>query len=294
MSTLDEAVAYGQGIERPFRCHVHEDSNASASVNVVKGVWFCHSCHASGTVDGKTTPKVSDLQSMLEPDESCRVYPDAYLELFEEPVYWRTRFTNWVCHAMGLGQDPFTSDATFPVHTPGGLLAGVGRRHLTEDKHSRYLYPKRWSASMTLFGTGGRYPALPVLVLVEGAADATACWEVGAPGLAVYGSGVHLPQRDLLVRYNPKLILAGFDMDAAGERATTSAFKTLGRIAPIVRVQWPAKDPGECKPAQRVAALITAVGRSGYGGNVIKAWQRNIDDMKSSYESFVEEQYGRK
>ena len=289
MSTLAEAIAHGQGTERPFRCTVHEDTQASASVNVIKMVWHCFACLASGTVDGKKAPKIEELQAMLEPEKAVRVYPVAYLELFEDAEYWQSRFAPWVCHAMGLGSDPFTGDATFPVHTPGGLLAGVGRRHLDPETGTRYLYPKRWSASMTLFGSGGRYPPAPVLVLVEGAADATACWEVGAPGLAVYGSGVHLPQRDLLTRYNPKLILLGFDMDEAGERAVSGAFSTLANIAPMARVRWPAKDPGECSPIQREMALLNAVSRSGYGGNVISTWQYNVETMKENYARYVEE-----
>lgn len=289
MSTLDEAIASGQGVERPFRCTEHDDHMASASVNVLKNVWFCHACHASGTVDGKKAPKVADLQAMLEPEAGVRVYSQAYLELFSDPVYWRTRFPEWLCHAMDLGHDPFTDSGTFPVHTPGGLLAGVGRRAVTQDKHARYLYPRRWSASMTLFGTNGLYPGLPVLVLVEGAADASSCWEVGAPGLGVYGSGVHLPQRDLIVRYNPKLILLGFDMDEAGVKATKSAFKILGKIAPMTRVYWPKNDPADCGPKARLEALLSAVGRSSYGVSVTQRWKDNIKVMKQSHQRFVEE-----
>ena len=290
MDTLEEAIAHGQGVERPFRCTQHPDTQASASVNVIKMVWFCHACQATGAVDGKKAPKVADLQAMLNPEEAVRVYPDAYLELFDDPIYWHTRFPNWVCHAMNLGHDPFSNAGTFPVHTPGGQLAGVGRRYVTDDKHARYMYPKRWSAASTLFGTGGKYPGLPVLTLVEGAADATACWEVGAPGLGVYGSGVHLPQRDLIVRYNPKLILLGFDMDDAGNKAVTNAFKILGRIAPMQRVYWPKNDPADCTPRARLKALLSAVGRSNYGVNVTDDWDLNIQAMTGNHQRFVEEQ----
>ena len=292
MSTLDDAIANGQGTERPFRCTVHEDNQASATVNVLKGVWFCHACHASGHVDGKKkAPKVEELQAMLEPEKTVRVYPQAYLELFRTPGYWLDRFDPWTCHAMGLGEDPFTGDATFPVHTPGGLLAGVGRRRVTEDKHSRYYYPRHWSASMTVFGTNGRYPTLPVLTLVEGAADASSLWEVGAPALAVYGSGVHLPQRDLLVRYNPKLILLGFDMDEAGELATTRAFSALGRLAKLARVRWPAKDPGDCTQGERRLALQNAVRASGYGVEQTPIWDRTIEQIQQSYQDYLQESH---
>lgn len=289
MDTLAEAIASGQGVERPFRCTEHPDTQASASVNVVKGVWYCHACQATGTVDGKKAPKVEDLQAMLEPEKSVRVYPTAYLELFDDPIYWRTRFPAWVCHAMGLGHDPFNDAGTFPVHTPGGQLAGVGRRFVTEDKHARYLYPPRWSAASTLFGYSGKYPALPVMCLVEGAGDATGVREVGCPSAAVYGSGVHLPQRDLIVRYNPKLILLGFDMDAAGNKAVKRAFSMLGKIAPMQRVKWPKNDPADCTPDQRRDALLNAVSWSKYGVNVTEDWDSNIETMTLAYRRFVEE-----
>ena len=114
----------------------------------------------------------------------------------------------------GLGQDPFTSDATFPVHTPQARLAGVGRRKLDPGDGPRYLYPKVWSASQSLFGVKAWSGRHRVVVLVEGAADAVACWEVGVPALACYGAGLHLPQVELLARYAPDLVLAGFDNDA--------------------------------------------------------------------------------
>ena len=39
--SLREALDSGRGIERPFNCPVHPDAHASASVNVLKGVWHC-------------------------------------------------------------------------------------------------------------------------------------------------------------------------------------------------------------------------------------------------------------
>lgn len=290
-ATLEEALAFGQGTERPFRCTEHDDTLASASVNVLKGVWFCHACQASGRVDNKKPPRIEELQAMLEPEVAVREYPEAWLELFTQPgpKYWDNRFEPWVTHLLRMGHDPFTGDATFPVHTPAGQLAGVGRRHLTEEKQARYLYPRRWSASVTLFGTNGLYPALPVVCAVEGAADAASVWEVGCPAVGVYGSGFHMPQVELMVRYRPKLILLGFDMDEAGEKAVTRAFKQLHRIAPLKRVYWPKKDPADTPRRLRREALLKAVTASQYGVNVIPAWDRFIAEKKREYETFAEE-----
>lgn len=302
--TLEDALATGQGTERPFRCFVHDDSTASASVNVIKNVWYCHACHASGAVNSKRTPKIEELAAMLEPEKTARIYPEAFAELYANPQYWTTRFAPWVCWDKGLGEDPFTGDATFPVHTPGGKFAGVGRRRVVEvddekevfgekkvvgkKRQTRYLYPRNWSASMTLFGTAGRYPSIPVLTLVEGAADATACWEVGCPAFAVYGAGVHLPQVELLARFNPKVILLGFDMDEAGERAVTRAFTALSSMADLHRVRWLEKDPGEMTPTERRRALVRAVRRSDYGVDVVPRWDAYVADRKEAYRKHVE------
>jgi hypothetical protein len=288
--TLQDALTRGQGIERPFRCEVHEDTLASASVNVLKGVWYCHACHATGSVDTKKAPSLEALEAMMKPEQAVRVYPAAFLELYDAPVYWLTRFPAWVTHAMGLGEDPFTGDATFPVHTPGGLLAGVGRRkQVVEEKASRYLYPRHWSSGSTLFGTAGRYPRLEVLCLVEGAADATSLWEVGCPALAVYGSGLHMPQRELLHRYAPKLILLGFDMDDAGRGGVERAFRMIGRVAPLKTVYWPRNDPAACDPDQRLRTLLSTVARAGYGDDVLPRWSENVTAMTKEYERFMED-----
>jgi hypothetical protein len=147
--TLEEVLVSGQGIERPFRCSQHDDRMASASVNVVKQVWYCHACGAKGKVDDKRAPSVEALLALMSPEKAARHYPDAYLELFDwpGPKYWDHRLAPWVTHQLGMGQDPLSGDATFPVYTPAGVLAGVGRRHVTQDKQTRYLYPKDWSAA---------------------------------------------------------------------------------------------------------------------------------------------------
>lgn len=293
MSTADslqEALDNGQGVERPFRCPDHDDHFASASVNVVKGVWYCFSCQANGKVGSKKAPKLTELEAMMRPEITPRIYPEAFLELYIHPIYWRSRFPAWLCHVMGLGEDPFTSDATFPVYTGTGLFAGVGRRKQEVEEHeSRYRYPAGWSASQSLFGTRGRYRQYDVIALGEGPADASAIWETGCPGLAVYGSGVHLPQLDLIARYAPKLILLGFDMDAAGDRATTAATQLLSSMAIVQTVHWPKKDPGESPVHTRTAALQTAVAQSGYGKTQEKEWTHNVESMQTTYQSYCKE-----
>jgi hypothetical protein len=290
--TLEEALASGQGIERPFKCSAHDDQNASASVNVVLGVWYCYACRASGKVgDKKKAPSLDLLRAMMEPETSVREYPNAFLELFAAPDYWLDRFPAWLCWNTGLGNDPFTGDATFPVHTPSGRLAGVGRRR--EQGEPRYRYPHNWAASRVL--AGDWYICTPtrakVVVLTEGYADAAAVWECGVPGYGCYGSGIHLPQIETLAAKHPAVVLLGFDMDEAGERATDAAHDTLGHLFPLYRVEWSHPDPAATPVGERLEDIERSVRAAGYGAKdeVPRGWVTAVADAKAAYESYLEE-----
>lgn len=290
--TLEEALEFGQGVERPFRCPIHEDTMASASVNVVKGVWFCHACFSKGVVDpsSKRTPTVAEIRAILEPERAGRIYPTAWLELFsieQRPdAYWHTRFPAWVCWLLGLGEDPFSGEATFPVYTPSGQLAGVGRRAVAEK---RYRYPANWSASTQMGGARGRITPVDVLCIVEGMADAVAVRETGCMALCQWGSQLHRPQIEFISRHNPKLILLGQDMDEAGERGVSLAFRQLHRVAPMKRVRWSRNDPAESPLGLRRAALAKAVGASNYGVDVIPQWERAVTSAKDFHARAMEE-----
>ena len=289
--TLQEALAHGQGTERPFRCHVHEDTSPSASVNVLKGLWVCYACGASGSVDDKVAPKPEDLEAMLQPERRARVYPLAYNDLFVQPgpIYWHTRLSPWVVHQLGMGEDPVNGFATFPVHLEDGRFAGVGRRDPDPGAEQRFLYPSGWSASRSVFGAWGRYHPWEVLTLVEGASDAAAVQETGCPGLAVYGSGVKKPQIEQIARFSPKLIMLGFDMDTAGEKAVTAAFSQLSRISSLIRVRWPEKDANAVPLGLRRDVLFRTVSASGYRGDVARMWNKRVVDGKVDHESYLEE-----
>lgn len=285
--TLEEAMTLGRGTERPFRCHMHDDSNASASVNVLKGVWFCYACRAHGSADDKKAPAIADLLSMTEPEKAVRAHQESYLDLFDAPQgYWSTRFPDWLVWHQRLGQDPFTGFATFPVRTSKGRLAGVGRRDNDPQAQPRYKYPSRWSASRMLHGMptterGG------LVVLTEGAADKESLTEVGITAYGCYGAGIHFPQVELLLQTNPKLVLCGFDMDEAGERATALTVAALEDHVEVSRVQWTAKDPADSPLLERegaVLAAIIAVSGMAYAADCSQRWSERVQMMKTTYE----------
>lgn len=294
MTTLQEAIELGQGIERPFRCPdpEHDDKNASASVNVLKGVWFCYACNARGAVDAKKAPSLDLLAQMMEPEKTCRIYPESYLDTFGYPGYWLSRFPDWLCWYAGLGEDPVTGHGTFPVRTPEGRLAGIGRRITDaevakakeEDGNpSRYKYPYRWSASRTLgrtLSSGGN-----LLVLVEGYADAVALAEQGIPAACVYGSALHYPQVEFVLRAKPKLVILGMDSDPAGEKGAAQSMQSLSRFTgDIARVTWPMKDPGECSKLQRLQTVRGVV-----GDEYLEDWMKAVANMRAAFQRHIEE-----
>lgn len=232
----------------------------TASVNVLKNVWVCYSCHDKGAVDSTRVPSDNELVAMLSPDVAARSYPQSWLELFNTTGYWNERFPDWVCWFLGFGEDPFSGEGTYPVHTPGGQLAGVCRRALTEGPWPKYKYPRSWSASRALFGTHGKWPRSPIIALFEGAADAAAGWEVGLTSFATYGSGLHMPQVELIERMGPELILLGQDNDDAGNNGAHDAMDSLAGTAEVVRIYWGEhNDPAEMTAEDRAEAILDVV-----------------------------------
>lgn len=285
-SSLDEALSLGRGEERPFRCHMHDDTNASASVNVAKMVWYCYACGASGTTDGKAkAPSADDLAAMLGTTGGVRVYPENWLMMFTsqdwEDTYWSTRFPAWIGAHLQLGQDPFSGDATFPVHTPEGRLAGVGRRLAHPEDGRRYLYPRRWSAARSLFGWG-LSPPDDVVVLAEGAADATSLIEVGVRAYGCYGAGLHAPQRELVLRASPRVVIAAFDNDTAGDTAAARLVDDLSEHATVVRAHWES-DPAAATPHERRVVLAVALAECEHRRprDSFKKWKHNVEGLQA-------------
>lgn len=259
-ATLSEALASGRGTERPFRCHVHDDSNASASVNVLKGVWTCYACGAHGAVDGvDLIPEAKELLEILKGDYPVRVLPEAWLDLFdahESSPYWAGRFGDGIATRYRCGTHPVSGLPTYPIRNAAGQPLGVVVR---SDEHPKYKYPYGVSTSRTFFGE--LRPA-PVVVLVEGAADVMAIATGGIPSdwsvLGCYGAGLHKPQRDLLASLNPYIVVAAFDDDDAGRSAMNRAEASIADIAPCVSYLWGsigANDPGDLPHGTALEAL---------------------------------------
>ena len=266
MTTLAEALAFGQGVERPFLCPSHDDTNASASVNVALGVWFCFVCQSHGTLNDHV-PTIDEALSVLSGKAKPRVYAEAWLDIFDayQPSpYWAKRYGADLAAYFRCGTHPVTGNPTYPLRGPDGLPRGVVQRQEgdpTRSGYSKYLYPAGVRISDTFFGKAIKPKG--VIVLVEGASDVMAVhydgnvprdWSI----LGCYGSGVHVPQIDLLRDAAPRLIVAAFDADKAGYNAARLAVKSCSEIATVITHDWGkfgANDPGDLVFADHGSAM---------------------------------------
>jgi DNA primase len=269
MITLEEAMTQGRGVERPFNCPNpdHDDTNASASVNVHKQVWFCYACGAKGkTAD--VVPTIDQAMSILTGEKPPRVLPEAWLDMYDADhvsPYWAARFGIDVAMANRCGTDVLTGAPTYPIRDPAGRPLGVVTRHNVDPK---YKYPYSVSTSKLLYGPLKR---AAVVVLLEGAADVMALQQAVLPrswaAVGCYGAGLHYPQIDLVISMGPAVVIGAFDDDDAGHKALDRARHQLAEVAPVVSDPWSTigvKDPAEAPPQIRLEPLRRALVDNGF------------------------------
>lgn len=101
-------------------------------------------------------------------------------------------------------------------------------------------------------------------LLVEGMTDLLMSWqygwkeEDGYMGGAILGSSVSFNQA-LMIAPRVKVLLSGFDVDAAGEKAHASLVQQMHPYGQVIkRVHWPMKDPGLCTKREFWQAIHAA------------------------------------
>lgn len=255
--TLNEALTTGRGIERSFRCEHHDDTNASASVNTVTGLWCCYACGAAGKVDEKDTiPDADTLLAYLKGDVPVRVYAESWLDMFDAhhpSKYWSRRFGEETSDHYRCGTHPLTGAPTYPIRNLDGDPIGVVTRQPDDPK---YLYPYGVSTSRTFFGD---FRPSHTVILVEGAADVMALHQAGIPhgwtALGCYGAGIHAPQVDALADLNPKRIVLAFDSDPAGYAAAERSAQALAGWDTYTHTWGTFNDPADMPVEERIPSI---------------------------------------
>lgn len=265
--TLAEALRYGRGVERSFLCPEHGDSRPSASVNIIKGKWYCYTCHAHGDLHGEALLAEPDYETMkLWIDNKLaegQIYPESWLNRYDAgPVhpYWTNRVGEAAAQRFRLGYDSESATYTYPLRDPRSRVLGIVRRS-RGDEGPKYKYPQGVDVGRLLFNYTTDHRE--AVVLVEGALDAIALWNVGVDAFAIYGSRLSVDQVRLIDRIDPEYIYTAYDMDDAGWQAyreTERAFKH--RL--VSRLTWPkawGKDVdeiGETRRREVVDGLVSS------------------------------------
>jgi DNA primase len=240
--SLEEAILYGYEFERQYVCHAHNDHNASASVNAVSGWFFCYACGHRGRIDPETV-EISDegfhrmvlkMTSELEAKER----PEAWLNTFDATGpgdYWLSRFSERTCRFYRLGHAP--EIGTYPMRDNVGRVLGVVSRDLTGNREQKYLYP--WGVSISKYLIDFHRMTSDTLILVEGMSDVAAVYEAGFHcAIGCYRNGLSAAQVKLLLKYDPRKVLVGFDQDSGGEIGWQRVRKVLGGQVSLHRMWW--------------------------------------------------------
>ncbi len=264
--TLAEALVSGHGIERPFLCPDHADTRPSASVNILKQKWYCYVCGARGRADDAVENNLDALIKHLETLEvgPPKVYPESWLNLYDSGgphPYWQSRFSDEAIAHFRLGYDAVADAATYPLRDRAGRVLGVVQRKMGEHDGPKYKYPWGLDISQYLFNYSPEQRDL--ILLVEGATDAVAAWEVGYTAFAVYGSQISDAQHLLIDRVEPQMVLSAFDQDEAGEQTHQQLVERLP-YRDVRRVSWGAhaKDLCDLYAQERWEAIAATVQQS--------------------------------
>ena len=229
MITLQDALTKGYGDWRTFNCPDHDDNSPSARVNVITRKYVCMVCGSRGTVEKYTPPEHLVLKRIRELTKSNdREIPESYLDLFDSEgpgEYWSGRFTQEACKAFRLGYDEIKEKPVYPIRNADGSVAGLVCRNAPGEK-PKYRYPRGISTSKMLFNYDQIVPESTV-VLVEGAPDVIALWEVGIQSVGAFGARLYDSQLRLLSRLEPTKVVVAFDQDQAGDIGSDKAVTDL-------------------------------------------------------------------
>lgn len=236
------------GDEYDVRCVFHQERNASMRVNVGKGAYFCHGCHAKGGMKAlakqlgvrysydQTEAALANVFTKLEKlktdkgAEPYTVLDESALERYLMPTgYWTDArpagrgFTDEMVELFDLGYDPINDIAIIPARDWRGRLLGFTRRYLEPNVRIRYKDPKGFDKAHHLFGAwlASEHESSTV-VLTEGPLDAVKVWQAGYVGVAQYGSYLTAEHIKTLRRIGTVTVVLMFDNDKGGR--TSSAY----------------------------------------------------------------------
>jgi DNA primase len=258
------------GDERIARCKWHDDTGTpNLSINAESGLYHCWVCGAKGSLRRQGNTPAANLVGLRNrlhqaPVEATMVYSESWLNQFDnECDYWHGRgFSDKTINLFRLGYDPVTDCPTIPIRSSRGQVLGVVRRQMPPIR-PKYLNPKGFKRGRDLFGSWlVRQRHYRRIAIVEGPADAIACWDAGVPAVAMHGCHLTDDQAKLLRGLGASTVVAMTDNDKAGDEAIKQikeAVPGMNLVVGYYRPHWREKDPGELNPLRRRQMFLDTI-----------------------------------
>lgn len=260
--------------ECPFK-DLHKDQtddNPSLTVNLLKGVYYCNSCHSKGNIHTmykhlyKTSSEqawfqLGDALKIPRPDGTKPTRPDINMGLVQQyhlqlmnltgPIRdvlrERRGLTDDTLRRFQLGWDG--ERITIPIYNEYNTLVNFRRYkwNSTDDQWKVLNYVDELNNSygeVRIFGIDKIVdPSIEYVVWCEGEMDRIVAEQHGFPAAcATSGAGTWKAEWTKLFR-NKKRVYLAQDNDEAGQNATTKLCEKLYRVVDVYLINWPESFP---------------------------------------------------
>jgi len=246
-------------VEQNVHCKFHDDKEASCSINLDKGLWYCHACRIGGSPEkflmkhtgcsfreAKITIYGHDIQSVLDDAdvEEKHFYltqRQHFLKELQEKRGWQEKTVN----EYKLGWDTKDERVYIPVYDEEGHLLNI-RKYDVRHKHgkgSKFIGIKGHNKP-TLFPMDKIFRRKDEpFFLFGGEPDTLLAWQFGLNACTFTGGeGTFDPI--LLPRFRNSIIYICYDCDAAGRRSSKIIATKIAKYAKeVYRIKlWELKD----------------------------------------------------
>lgn len=238
-------------------CPLHDDTRASCSINVDKGVWICHAGCGQGSLKSfvrlyLNCSSVEVEKYLLERGVQVELHSfdlveEEDVELSEVDIPYQKGFVpEWIFDRgftkqtlldWGCGTDEYRN-LVIPIHNLVNEPVGWVTRQL--NRHPKYLYSKGLKKSKVLFG-GHKINRCNFVCITEGTLDTMWLNQNGFNSVALLGAHMSKIQEDLLVNLPTDELVVCLDNDEAGRVGSDKISTCISKRFVITYIKLPSE-----------------------------------------------------
>ncbi|MEO0132631.1 MAG: CHC2 zinc finger domain-containing protein [candidate division WOR-3 bacterium] len=247
--------------EQLVRCIFHDDTHPSLSINIEKGLFYCHACRIGGDIN-------DFLRLVSDKKRTDILYEE--VERFHAALVENKKLIDFLANAKKitfkvvkerkLGYDELTGRYVIPVYDIQGELVGI-RKY------------KPYSHTQKIIQYGEKFYCYPAdvlikegdsLVFAEGEMDCLALLSGGVDAISLLPPSA-VNNVEFIAEYlKNKMCIVVYDSDTTGKRLANELVAQLKLYAKSVAVVslLPYKDVGDFLSSKTVADLINLINTS--------------------------------